>query len=105
MKSWIPTWELALVIIGIFMITHALTAGADDTRNTAQSMGHGKIVAWFYPEMHKKATLITRTIDCEAGVVVYTANSHTYGFAVATSVVPVRDTLLLMKEVCDGADH
>jgi len=105
MKSWIPTWELVLVIIGIFMITHAFTAGAGDSKDIPMSVGHGKLIAWFYPEMNKKATAITRNIDCEAGVVIYTANSHTYGFAVATSTVPIKDTLLLMKEVCSGTDQ
>lgn len=74
-------------------------------KEVVASIGHGKIVAWFYPEMNKKATLITRTIDCEAGVVVYTANSHTYGYAVATSVIPIKDTILLIREVCNGTNQ
>ena len=90
---------LAFLIATALVCSQIKTLEADET---PESLGHGKIVAWFYPEMNKKATLITRTIDCEAGMVNYTANSHTYGYAVAISSVPIKDTLLIYKEVCSG---
>ncbi len=93
-----------VLVTTVFALITCVALQAHAAKKMATSLGHGKIVAWFYPEMNKKATLITRTVDCEAGVVVYTANSHTYGYAVATSVIPIKDTLLLYREVCSGTD-
>lgn len=94
-------WLTIILVICVIATTSSWAKGRIDK---TESLGHGKLIAWFYPEMNKKATLITRTIDCEAGIVIYTANSHTYGYAVATSAVPIKDTLLLVREVCDGTD-
>ena len=63
-----------------------------------------KQIAVFRPDMEKKETTVTRIIDCEAGVICYGFNSHTYGYAVGGACVPIKDTLLLIREECDGTD-
>jgi hypothetical protein len=57
------------------------------------------------PKLANEEIVITREIDCEAGMVLYIANSKTYNYAITMAAIPIRDTLLLYKEVCSGTNN
>jgi hypothetical protein len=62
------------------------------------------IIAKHMVDLDDYESTVTRHIDCEAGTVIWVANSKTYGHAIGIAVIPIRDTLLLFKEVCDGTN-
>ena len=89
---------LAVVIIGLVT---CVVLQAHAAKKTVEILD-GTIIAKHVIELDDDESTVTRHVDCKAGTVIWVANSKTYGHAVGVAVLPIRNTLLLMKEVCGG---
>lgn len=91
-------WVLVTTVFAL------ITCVALQAHAAKKMVEQANIVAKHSIDLNDDESVVTRHIDCEAGVVIWITNSKTYGHAVAEAVLPIKDTLLLYSEVCNGTD-
>ncbi len=89
-------WVLVTTVFAL------ITCVALQAHATKKMVEKANIVAKHMVDLDDDESTVVRHLDCEAGVIIWVANSKTYGHAVGVAVLPIKDTLLLMREVCSG---
>jgi selenocysteine lyase/cysteine desulfurase len=77
-----------LIIMGLVLFLSFSLCYADPTQSIPAQ------IADFNIDLNDGETIVTRVVDYKAGVVIWVANSKTFGLAVALAILPIEQTRL-----------